>query len=49
MSRVSIRYKEKTNVLKNVFAEKLYDTEVTTIVRKLRMSGTCRIKIKPEI
>ncbi len=35
--------------LKNVFAEKLYDTEVTTIVRKLRMSGTCRIKIKPEI
>ena len=35
--------------LKNVFAEKLYDTEVTTIVRKLRMTGACRIKIKPEI
>ena len=32
--------------LKTVFAEKLYDTEVSTIVRKLRMSGTCRIKIK---
>ena len=40
---------EIANFLKNVFAEKLYDTEVTTIVRKLRMSGTCRIKIKPEI
>lgn len=35
--------------LKTVFAEKLYDTEVSTIVRKLRMSGTCRIKIKSEI
>lgn len=40
---------EIAHFLKNVFAEKLYDTEVTTIVRKLRMSGTCRIKIKPEI
>ena len=40
---------EIAQFLKNVFAEKLYDTEVTTIVRKLRMSGTCRIKIKPEI
>ena len=40
---------ETAHFLKNVFAEKLYDTEVTTIVRKLRMSGTCRIKIKPEI
>ena len=40
---------EVAQFLKNVFAEKLYDTEVTTIVRKLRMSGTCRIKIKPEI
>lgn len=40
---------ETAQFLKNVFAEKLYDTEVTTIVRKLRMSGTCRIKIKPEI
>ena len=40
---------EIAHFLKNVFAEKLYDTEVTTIVRKLRMSGVCRIKIKPEI
>ena len=40
---------EIAHFLKNVFAEKLYDTEVTTIVRKLRMAGTCRIKIKPEI
>ena len=40
---------EIAQFLKNVFAEKLYDTEVTTIVRKLRMSGTCRIKIRPEI
>ena len=40
---------EIAQLLKNVFAEKLYDTEVTTIVRKLRMSGTCRIKIKSEI
>lgn len=40
---------EIAHFLKNVFAEKLYDTEVTTIVRKLRMSGTCRIKIKSEI
>ena len=40
---------EIAQFLKNVFAEKLYDTEVTTTVRKLRMSGTCRIKIKPEI
>ena len=40
---------EIAQFLKNVFAEKLYDTEVTTIVRKLRMSGTCRIKIKPQI
>lgn len=40
---------EIAQFLKNVFAEKLYDTEVTTIVRKLRMTGTCRIKIKPEI
>ena len=40
---------EIAQFLKNVFAEKLYDTEVTTIVRKLRMSGTCRINIKPEI
>ena len=40
---------EIAQFLKNVFAEKFYDTEVTTIVRKLRMSGTCRIKIKPEI
>ena len=40
---------EIAHFLKNVFAEKLYDTEVTTIVRKLRMSGACRIKIKPEI
>ena len=40
---------EIAQFLKNVFAEKLYDTEVTTIVRKLHMSGTCRIKIKPEI
>ena len=40
---------EIAHFLKNVFAEKLYDTEVTTIVRKLRMSGTCRIKIKPKI
>jgi hypothetical protein len=40
---------EIAQFLKNVFAEKLYDTEVTTIVRKLRMSGTCRIKIKSEI
>ena len=40
---------EIANFLKNVFAEKLYDTEVTTVVRKLRMSGACRIKIKPEI
>ena len=40
---------EIAQFLKNVFAEKLYDTEVTTIVRKLRMSGTCRIKIKPEL
>ena len=40
---------EIANFLKNVFAEKLYDTEVTTIVRKLRMDGACRIKIKPEI
>ena len=40
---------EIAQFLKNVFAEKLYDTEVTTIVRKLRMLGTCRIKIKPEI
>ena len=40
---------EIAQFLKNVFAEKLYDTEITTIVRKLRMSGTCRIKIKPEI
>lgn len=40
---------EIAQFLKNVFAEKLYDTEVTTIVRKLRMSGACRIKIKPEI
>lgn len=40
---------EIAQFLKNVFAEKLYDTEVTTIVRKLRMSGTCRIMIKPEI
>ena len=40
---------EIAQFLKNVFAEKLYDTEVTTIVRKLRMSGTCRIKIKTEI
>ena len=40
---------EIAQFLKNVFAEKLYDTEVTTIVRKSRMSGTCRIKIKPEI
>ena len=40
---------EIAQFLKNVFAEKLYDTEVTTIVRKLRMSGTCRIKIKPKI
>ena len=35
--------------LKTVFAEKLYDTEVSTIVRKLRMAGACRIKIKSEI
>ena len=40
---------EIANFLKNVFAEKLYDTEVTTIVRKLRMDGACRIKIKTEI
>ena len=40
---------EIAHFLKNVFAEKLYDTEVTTVVRKLRMSGACRIKIKPEI
>ena len=40
---------EVAQFLKNVFAEKLYDTEVTTIVRKLRMTGACRIKIKPEI
>lgn len=40
---------EIAQFLKNVFAEKLYDTEVTTIVRKLRMSGACRIKIKSEI
>lgn len=40
---------EIAHFLKNVFAEKLYDTEVTTIVRKLRMSGTCRIKLKSEI
>ena len=40
---------EIAQFLKNVFAEKLYDTEVTTIVRKLRMTGACRIKIKPEI
>ena len=40
---------EIAQFLKNVFAEKLYDTEVTTIVRKLRMTGTCRIKIKTEI
>ena len=40
---------EIAHFLKNVFAEKLYDTEVTTIVRKLRMAGVCRIKIKPEI
>ena len=40
---------EIAHFLKNVFAEKLYDTEVTTIVRKLRMSGVCRIKIKHEI
>lgn len=50
---IGIQYKksglEIAQFLKNVFAEKLYDTEVTTIVRKLRMSGTCRIKIKPEI
>lgn len=40
---------EIAQFLKNVFAEKLYDTEVTTIVRKLRMTGACRIKIKTEI
>ena len=40
---------EIAQFLKTVFAEKLYDTEVTTIVRKLRMTGTCRIKIKSEI
>ena len=40
---------EIANFLKNVFAEKLYDTEVTTIVRKLRMEGACRIKIKTKI
>ena len=40
---------EIAHFLKNVFAEKLYDTEVTTIVRKLRMTGACRIKIKTEI
>lgn len=40
---------EIAQFLKTVFAEKLYDTEVSTIVRKLRMSGTCRIKIKSEI
>ena len=40
---------EIAHFLKNVFAEKLYDTEVTTIVRKLRMTGACRIKIKSEI
>ena len=40
---------EIAHFLKNVFAEKLYDTEVTTIVRKLRMDGACRIKIKTEI
>ena len=40
---------EIAQFLKNVFAEKLYDTEVTTIVRKLRMDGACRIKIKTEI
>lgn len=40
---------EIAQFLKNVFAEKLYDTEVTTIVRKLRMTGACRIKIKSEI
>ena len=40
---------EIAHFLKHVFAEKLYDTEVTTIVRKLRMAGTCRIKIKAEL
>ena len=40
---------EIAQFLKNVFAEKLYDTEVTTIVRKLRMTGACRIKIRSEI
>lgn len=40
---------EIAQFLKTVFAEKLYDTEVSTIVRKLRMSGTCRIKTKSEI
>lgn len=40
---------EVAQFIKYVFADKLYDTEVTTIVRKLRMSGLCRIKIKSEL
>ena len=40
---------EVAQFIKYVFADKLYDTEVTTIVRKLRMSGPCRIKIKSDL
>lgn len=35
--------------IKRAFAEALDDVEITTIIRKLRMEGTCIIELKPNL
>ena len=35
--------------IKRAFAEALDEVEITTIIRKLRMEGTCIIELKPNL
>lgn len=40
---------ETVTFIKHVFAKDLHDSEISTIKRKLRVEGTCIIKIKEEL
>ena len=35
--------------IKQVFADALVDVEISTIIRKLRMEGTCIIELRPSL
>ena len=35
--------------IKQVFADALVDVEISTIIRKLRMEGTCIIELLPSL